>query len=148
MIGQTILHYKITGKLGAGGMGEVFLATHPKLGRQVALKFLPASVSSDPTARERFLREARAASQLSHPNVVALYYIEETDDRDFIVMEYVAGRSLREVISDSDIPLPTAVSHTALVADCRPWLGPIPTVANRLTSSISLNPSENQKQTG
>lgn len=105
MIGQTIAHYKITAKLGEGGMGEVFLATDTKLDRQVALKFLPASLQSDPESRERLLREARAASKLNHKNILTIFAVESIDGRDFIVMEYVDGRSLKDLI-DAREPIP------------------------------------------
>jgi len=106
MIGQTIAHYKITAKLGEGGMGEVFLATDTKLDRQVALKFLPASLQSDPEARERLLREARAVSKLNHKNILTIYAVESADGRDFIVMEYVDGKSLKDLIDAREqIPL-------------------------------------------
>jgi serine/threonine protein kinase len=94
MIGQTIAHYKITAKLGEGGMGEVYLATDTSLDRQVALKFLPGALQKEPEARERLVREAKAASKLHHPNILTIYAVEQHDGRDFIVMEYVDGASL------------------------------------------------------
>ncbi len=94
MIGQTILHYKVIEKLGQGGMGEVYLAEDAKLGRKVALKFLPASLTSDAEARERLLREAQAASKLSHPNILTIHAIEHADGRDFIAMAYIDGLTL------------------------------------------------------
>ena len=105
MIGQTILQYEITSKLGEGGMGEVYLATDTKLDRPVALKFLPSSLQSDPESRERLLREARAASKLNHKNILTIYAVEHAGDRDFIVMEYVEGRSLKD-ISDAREEMP------------------------------------------
>ncbi|MBD3297056.1 MAG: protein kinase [candidate division Zixibacteria bacterium] len=94
MIAQTIAHYTIESKLGSGGMGEVYLADDTKLHRKVALKFLPEALSKNPEARERLLREARAASKLSHSNIVTIYAVEHDADRDFIAMEYVDGRPL------------------------------------------------------
>jgi len=112
MIGQTISHYKITAKLGEGGMGEVYLATDTKLGRQVALKFLPTAVADDPEARARLLREAQAASRLNHPNILTVHAVEEADDRDFIVMEYVEGQSLKELIRQGDLGLDRVLDLT------------------------------------
>jgi len=94
MIDQTVRHYRITTKLGEGGMGEVYLAEDTKLNRRVAMKFLPESLSSDNDARELLLREAQAASKLSHSNIVTIYSIETSEGRDFITMEYVEGEEL------------------------------------------------------
>ena len=98
MIGQTVSHYKITAKLGAGGMGEVYLAVDTSLDRRVALKFLPAALSQDNEARERLLREAKAASKLNHPNILTIHSVEAFAGRDFIVMEYVEGQNLSEYL--------------------------------------------------
>ena len=81
MIDRTIIQYKITAKLGAGGMGEVYLATDAKLDRQVALKFLPESLQQDPEARERSLVEAKTASKSSHPNILTVRAVEEAEGR-------------------------------------------------------------------
>ncbi|MBI5866982.1 MAG: protein kinase [candidate division Zixibacteria bacterium] len=97
-VGKTVTHYQISSKLGAGGMGEVYLATDTVLNRNVALKFLPESLSADPEARQRLLREAQAASKLNHPNITTVYAVERSTDRDFIVMEYVEGVPLDEFV--------------------------------------------------
>ena len=96
MIGQTIAHYRILEKLGEGGMGVVFRAHDTKLDRDVALKFLPLELTKDSTARERFIHEAKAASALSHPNVCAIHDIQDYENQIFIVMDFVAGQTLRE----------------------------------------------------
>ena len=103
MIGSKILHYQVTEKLGEGGMGEVYLAEDTRLHRRVALKFLNQTLREDPDAHDRLVREARAASQLSQANIVAIHAIEETDDHLFIVMEYVEGQSLRELIKSGAV---------------------------------------------
>ncbi|MCG8607880.1 protein kinase, partial [bacterium] len=96
MIGQTISHFKVLEKLGAGGMGEVYLAEDAELDRKVALKFLPTQYTSDPDAVERFKREAKAAASLNHPNIITVYEVGEHEGQTFIAMEHVKGESLRE----------------------------------------------------
>ncbi|MEE9561920.1 MAG: protein kinase, partial [Thermoanaerobaculia bacterium] len=97
-IGDTISHFKILYKLGAGGMGEVFLAEDTKLERKVAIKFLPAEVATDPDRLARFRREAKAIAALNHPNIVTVYSVEEEDGHHFFAMEHVEGKTLGELI--------------------------------------------------
>lgn len=98
MVGQTILHYRLVEKLGAGGMGEIYKAEDSRLNRMVAIKLLSPRFAADQERRKRFFQEARAASALNHPNIITLYDIVSEDDVQCIVMEYVAGKTLREVI--------------------------------------------------
>ncbi|MEK6408456.1 MAG: protein kinase [Acidobacteriota bacterium] len=99
MITRTISHYRILEKLGAGGMGEVFLAEDLRLARKVALKFLPTALCSDEDRLRRFMLEARAASALNHPNIITVYDIGDDEAGRFIVMEYIEGRTLRAIVN-------------------------------------------------
>ena len=117
MIGQTVSHYRITEKLGAGGMGVVYKAEDTKLKRTVALKFLPPELSRDPHSKARFLREAQADAALNHPNICTIHEVDQTsDDRLFIVMAYCEGESLRDRLSRELLPLADAIDIALQVA--------------------------------
>ncbi|QQS34169.1 MAG: protein kinase [Acidobacteriota bacterium] len=103
LIGNNILHYKITRLLGIGGMGEVYLAEDTRLGRKVALKFLPEAFSDDLGRMDRFVREARSASGLNHPNIITIHEIGESNGKRFIATEYIDGRTLTELISSREL---------------------------------------------
>src|SRR5258707_2055210 len=96
--GTRLGHYEILSRIGAGGMGEVYLAQDTKLDRKVALKILPADVASQRDRMERFIREAKSAAALNHPNIAHIYEIGEHDGTHFIAMEYIDGETLREKI--------------------------------------------------
>src|ERR1051325_6841056 len=117
MLQEIISHYRILKRLGAGGMGEVYLAEDTRLFRQVALKFLPASYQYDPDRRSRFLKEARAASALRSPNSAAIHDIGEHEGLSFIVMEYVEGELLSEKIYRDGLDLYDAVDAAIQVAE-------------------------------
>src|SRR5437764_10518733 len=118
MIGTTVGHYRITAKLGAGGMGEVFLAEDTRLERKAAIKFLPAEMAADPGRRQRFLNEARAASALNHPHVCVVYDVGETEDGlPFIAMEFVEGQSLDALVKHGPLEISKTVEIAAQVAD-------------------------------
>jgi serine/threonine protein kinase/TolB-like protein/Flp pilus assembly protein TadD len=117
MIGTSISHYKILGKLGGGGMGVVYRAEDLTLGRQVALKFLPDTLAEHPEALARFRREARAASALNHPHICTIHELGEEDGRSFIVMELMDGQSLERRISGQPMPAEQIVRFGVQVAD-------------------------------
>ncbi len=117
MIGKTILHYNIIEKLGEGGMGVVYKAEDSRLKRDVAIKFLPRHIAGNAEERERFKIEAKAAAALNHPNIATIYAIEEVDGEMFIVMEFIDGKELRDIVGATGPVAPTdAIEYATQIA--------------------------------
>ncbi len=117
LIGRTIAHYRIEEKIGQGGMGEVFLADDTSLHRKVALKFLPPEMQQTEVARKRLLREAHSAAVLDHPFICSIHEVGESEGKDFIVMEYVNGQTLRDRLGRGPLPLKEAIQIAGEVAE-------------------------------
>ena len=117
MVGRTIAHYRILEKLGEGGMGVVYKARDTHLDRPVALKVLPPEKVADPERKRRFVQEAKAASALNHANIITIHDIASEGGRDFIVMEYVAGKTLEELIGRKGLKLNETLNYSLQIAD-------------------------------
>jgi serine/threonine protein kinase len=117
VIGQTISHYRITGRLGSGGMGVVYEAQDLTLGRRVALKFLPPELARDASALDRFILEARAASALNHPNICTIYAVEKDGDQSFISMELIEGQGLDTKLHSGPLPVDRLLDVSIQLAD-------------------------------
>jgi len=117
VIDETISHYKVTAKVGEGGMGVVYKAQDTKLDRPVALKFLAPHLLRDEEGRKRFEREAKAAAKLDYPNICTVYEIDEFNGRTFIAMAFLEGRTLSERIKEGPLKLPEALSIASQMAE-------------------------------
>jgi serine/threonine protein kinase len=117
MVGRTVLQYQLGEKLGSGGMGEVYKATDTRLNRLVAIKVLTAGISADPEYRRRFIQEGQAASALNHPNIITIYDVVHDGDTQYMVMEYVAGKTLLELIPANGLRVPEAIHYATQMAD-------------------------------
>lgn len=117
MVGRTVLQYQFLEKLGSGGMGEIYKAQDTKLNRFVAIKVLPSAKSGDPERRRRFIQEAQAASALNHPNIITIHDIISEADTQFMVMEYVAGQTLLDLIPAAGMGVPQVLQYATQMAD-------------------------------
>jgi serine/threonine protein kinase len=117
MIGRTISHYQVLEKLGSGGMGEIFKAQDPRLARMVAIKVLSRRAAPDEERRRRFIKEAQAASSLNHPNIITIYDILSDEENEYMVMEYVPGRTLTDEISKGGVEISRALQYGVQIAD-------------------------------
>jgi tetratricopeptide (TPR) repeat protein/predicted Ser/Thr protein kinase len=116
-IRETLGHYEVLGPIGAGGMGEVFVARDPKLGRKVAIKMLPTRLAAEKDTLSRFTQEARSASALNHPNIVTIHEVGADEGTPFIVMEYIEGKDLRTLVQEGSVSIRTVLDIATQIAD-------------------------------
>src|SRR5690349_10150275 len=117
MVGRTIQQYQLLEKLGAGGMGEIYKALDTRLNRTVAIKVLPSAKSGDPERRRRFLQEAQAASGLNHPSIITIHDVISDGDTEFMVMEYVQGKTLNDLNPKGGLRVPLLIKYALQMAD-------------------------------
>src|SRR5882672_8481409 len=117
MVGRQIQQYQLLEKLGAGGMGEIYKALDTRLNRTVAIKVLPSAKSGDPERRRRFLQEAQAASSLNHPSIITIHDVISEGDTEFMVMEYVQGKTLNDLIPKGGLRVPLLIKYALQMAD-------------------------------
>src|SRR5258708_7176388 len=117
MVGRTVLHYRLIEKIGSGGMGEIYKAQDARLNRFVAIKVLTAAKSGDADRRRRFIQEAQAASALNHPNIITIHDIIAEPDTDYLVMEFVAGMTLLDLIPSGGLRVPQVLRYSSQMAD-------------------------------
>src|SRR5579871_4468355 len=117
MVGKTVHHYQFLEKLGAGGMGEIWKAQDTRLNRFVAVKVLTTAAAGDPERRRRFIQEAQAASALNHPNIITIHDIVSEGNTEFMVMEYVNGKTLVDLIPKGGLRVPQVLKYSVQIAD-------------------------------
>jgi serine/threonine-protein kinase len=117
MVGRTVHHYQFLEKLGAGGMGEIWKAQDTRLNRFVAVKVLTSASAGDPERRRRFIQEAQAASALNHPNIITIHDIISEGDAEFMVMEFVQGKTLIDLIPKGGLRVPQVLKYAVQMTD-------------------------------